>query len=147
MNKEELKEIRKELKLTQGQLADKLGVIMRTVQKWEAGDSKVSKQTAILINQMRTEGDVKEAQKPTENELLLKIARLEGQLEELRETVLKSIESIGKRFFDAIDTKIEKRQLSEHEKSITSLFEVLDGVEDKVERIESLMVTEEKKKA
>lgn len=36
-----LKELRKEKKLTQQELADKMGVTKRTIQKWEKGESQI----------------------------------------------------------------------------------------------------------
>ncbi len=42
-----VKKIRKELNLTQSELAEKLDVNIRTVQKWESGETKMSG-TAVL---------------------------------------------------------------------------------------------------
>ncbi len=65
MNALEIKKIREELKMTQAEFADALEVNSRTVQKWEAGETKVRKGTAFLINDMkksRVSGGVPERQ-------------------------------------------------------------------------------------
>jgi len=53
LNYLELKKIRKELKLTQQELANKLQVNIRTVQKWESGDVEIRKSTALSIEGLR----------------------------------------------------------------------------------------------
>ncbi|WP_417444595.1 helix-turn-helix domain-containing protein [Joostella sp.] len=45
----EVKKIRSEMGLTQEEFANKLGVHYRTVQKWEAGDTKIRPANAFLI--------------------------------------------------------------------------------------------------
>lgn len=55
----EIKEIRKKLGLTQGQLAKEMGVGTRTVQKWEGNETKIKPATEILLKSIlkrRTEG-------------------------------------------------------------------------------------------
>lgn len=52
----ELKKIREQLGLTQQELANKLGVNIRTVQKWEAGTSKIRSSTVYMINDLRKIG-------------------------------------------------------------------------------------------
>ena len=53
MNALEIKEIREDLGMTQAQFASVLEVNPRTVQKWEAGETKIRKGTAFLINDMK----------------------------------------------------------------------------------------------
>ena len=43
MTKEQLREKRKQLRMTQAQLAEQLGVSTRTVERWETGRRKISK--------------------------------------------------------------------------------------------------------
>ncbi len=45
----DVKIIRKKLKLTQGKLADLLDVNIRTVQKWESGETKISGVSLLKI--------------------------------------------------------------------------------------------------
>jgi DNA-binding XRE family transcriptional regulator len=52
MNGLELKEKRKKLGLTQTELAEKVGVAMRTVQNWEKETNKIPKSTELLINDL-----------------------------------------------------------------------------------------------
>lgn len=52
MNGIELKEKRKKLNLTQTELADKVGVAMRTVQNWEKEVNKIPKSTELLIDDL-----------------------------------------------------------------------------------------------
>ena len=54
MSKINLKEIRKELGLTQQKIANELGVNLRTIQKWEAGEVKMRKSTLLNIEGLRT---------------------------------------------------------------------------------------------
>jgi transcriptional regulator with XRE-family HTH domain len=49
MQGEELKNIRKRLKLTQGQLAELVGVTPNTVARWERGEMEMREPTARLI--------------------------------------------------------------------------------------------------
>ncbi len=51
----ELRRIRDELGLTQGQLADELGVHRVTVAKWEAGDRGIPEPVARLLLRIRGE--------------------------------------------------------------------------------------------
>lgn len=54
MDSFEIKNIRvNELELTQQQFADKLDVSLRTVQKWESNDTKISLTNINKINQLR----------------------------------------------------------------------------------------------
>lgn len=52
MNGLELREKRKKLKLTQTELADKVGVAMRTVHNWEKNINKIPKSTELFINDL-----------------------------------------------------------------------------------------------
>lgn len=56
MNKVEVKKIRIDLGLTQKEFADKLDSNIRTVQKWESGESKIRKTTAFMIMSLRNKG-------------------------------------------------------------------------------------------
>lgn len=49
MTKEEVKQIRLKNNLTQTQFGEKLGVTLRTVQKWESGQHPVSETVVKLI--------------------------------------------------------------------------------------------------
>lgn len=55
----EVKKIRKKLNLTQGALADKLGVNRRTVQKWESGESKMSGNAVLKIQELEIKNELK----------------------------------------------------------------------------------------
>ncbi len=61
MRKEELKAIRKELGLTQSQLADLVGVSSRTIQSWEYGNQKVPKTTEDFLNRQVSKNDTYES--------------------------------------------------------------------------------------
>lgn len=52
MNNLEVKKIREKLGFTQQELANYLEVDIRTVQKWEAGDTKIRKANAFLLTQL-----------------------------------------------------------------------------------------------
>lgn len=58
MNGLELKEKRKKLGLTQTELADKVGVAMRTVQNWEKETNKIPKSTVLLIDDLIKNTDI-----------------------------------------------------------------------------------------
>jgi type I restriction enzyme M protein len=45
----ELRAIRKRLELTQTELAERLGVQIRAVQRWEAGDRAISEPVSLLV--------------------------------------------------------------------------------------------------
>jgi DNA-binding transcriptional regulator YiaG len=51
----EMKRIRQELALTQGELAEELGVHRVTVAKWEAGDRGIPEPVARLLLRIRSE--------------------------------------------------------------------------------------------
>ena len=51
-----IKKIREELGLTQQELASVLEVNIRTVQKWESGESKIRKGTSFMLNELRNKG-------------------------------------------------------------------------------------------
>lgn len=53
MSEIELKEIRKKMGWTQQKLANELGVNLRTVQKWESGETKIRKSTILNIENLR----------------------------------------------------------------------------------------------
>jgi len=56
MEKEEIKEIRNQLGLTQKQLADKLGVTHISVWKWEKGRAKPHKTFVSKILELKANG-------------------------------------------------------------------------------------------
>lgn len=49
MKKKTIKELRKENGMTQKQLAEKMGVNIRSVQRWEADKSYMSRQTRQML--------------------------------------------------------------------------------------------------
>lgn len=53
LNGLELKNFREETGLTQQQLANKLDVNIRTVQKWEGDESKIRKSVVLMIESLR----------------------------------------------------------------------------------------------
>jgi transcriptional regulator with XRE-family HTH domain len=65
MNGLELKEKRKKLGLTQTQLADKVGVAMRTVQNWEKETNKIPKSTELLIDDLIRSTEISYLNTPT----------------------------------------------------------------------------------
>lgn len=48
-----LKQFRAESGLTQHELAQKVGVYVRTVRRWEAGDSKIPKATILFLKSLK----------------------------------------------------------------------------------------------
>src|SRR5690606_2316085 len=52
MSNIEVKNIREKLGFTQQELANALEVDIRTVQKWESGETKIRKANAFLLNQL-----------------------------------------------------------------------------------------------
>ncbi len=52
MNNIEVKKIREKLGLTQEELAEKLEVHLRTVQKWEGGETKIRKGNALMLTEL-----------------------------------------------------------------------------------------------
>ncbi len=52
MNALDIKNIREKLNLTQEKFAELLDVHLRTVQKWEGGETKIRKSTVFLINNL-----------------------------------------------------------------------------------------------
>jgi DNA-binding XRE family transcriptional regulator len=52
MNKEELKELRHKLGLSQPAMAEKLGVTRDAIAKYEAGDCNISRPVAMLAEQL-----------------------------------------------------------------------------------------------
>lgn len=63
MNKLEVKKIREELGLTQQELANTLDSNIRTIQKWESGESEIRKSTAYMLNELRTKGTLDNSNK------------------------------------------------------------------------------------
>ncbi len=59
MTPEELKKIRAVLELTQGQLAEELGVARNTVARWEMGARKIPEPAARLVERLLKEGKVR----------------------------------------------------------------------------------------
>ena len=55
MTPEDLKRIRRQLGLTQKELAEKLGVTLVTVGRWEAGMRKISEPVARLVQRIAAE--------------------------------------------------------------------------------------------
>lgn len=53
MTSAELKTMRESLGLSQQWLADKAGVRLRTIQRWEAGDQAVPEDVAAIVHEMR----------------------------------------------------------------------------------------------
>lgn len=50
VNKEQIKEARQQLGLTQAAMAEKMGIIQRKWERWEGGHSPISPEGARLIN-------------------------------------------------------------------------------------------------
>src|SRR5262249_27301107 len=59
MKPEELQQQRERLRLTQQELAVKLGVAVMTVSKWERGIHRIPESVALLLQQMRPEKGAK----------------------------------------------------------------------------------------
>ena len=57
MTKDEIKALRTALKLTQAEMAERLGVHMRTYQQWEYGRRKPSAATVRLLQSLQNRGD------------------------------------------------------------------------------------------
>ena len=53
MTPAELVAFRQSLGLTQEAMAERCGVLIRSYQRWEAGDRKISRQTARQLDDMR----------------------------------------------------------------------------------------------
>lgn len=68
MNGIELKEKRKKLNLTQTELAEKVGVAMRTVQNWEKEVNKIPKSTELLIDDLIRSTEISYLNTPTKAE-------------------------------------------------------------------------------
>jgi len=49
MDGKELRKIRRSLSLTQGEMADRIGVRLNTVARWERGELKISEPVSRLI--------------------------------------------------------------------------------------------------
>jgi DNA-binding transcriptional regulator YiaG len=56
MTRDEVKQIRKRLELTQTQLAEQVGVTQNTVARWEMGVYSIPEPTARLIERLAAEG-------------------------------------------------------------------------------------------
>ena len=69
MNGKNLKEKRKTMNLTQTELANRLGVSMRTVQNWESGINSIPKSVELFFDK-NTENSYFEKEKETEVRLL-----------------------------------------------------------------------------
>lgn len=55
MNREEIKALRVSLRLTQGEFAEKLGVDLNTVSRWETGTKKPSLRNLRKIEELRNQ--------------------------------------------------------------------------------------------
>ena len=56
MTGEEIKKLRKKLKLTQTSFGEKIGVAQSTVRCWELGLRNPSKSAVLLMEQLKTHG-------------------------------------------------------------------------------------------
>lgn len=85
MNATQLKNIRKQLGLTQAKLGKLLGVSSRTIQGWEYGDQKISKTVETFLNQQ-----IKEKEAVPSHEISMDVSDKQTlTLEEMAEFCLK----------------------------------------------------------
>ena len=63
----ELRDFRKDLGLTQTELAERVGVSMRTVQNWEKGINKIPQSTVSFIRSLKKDTDFSYSTELTEN--------------------------------------------------------------------------------
>lgn len=60
MTGEELRALRKTLKLTQSQMAEKLGITLSAIYKLESGENNMSKRTEKLLHYVEMESKLQE---------------------------------------------------------------------------------------
>lgn len=120
MNILELKKIRKELGLTQAELAKKVGVSLRGYQNWESGDRKIPTATAILIKNL-TNNNAQSAQ-------LIKEGKSIG-LGDAIEFILKNIEEAEKipSFSMYVKTKFQEGEKAAYLEHLNRLLKLKEN--------------------
>ena len=86
MTKEQLREKRKQLRMTQAQLAEQLGVSTRTVERWETGRRKISKHEDMGTENRDNYTQV-DKQRARIEELEAKLKERGNEIQELRRRV------------------------------------------------------------
>ena len=83
MNGLELKKIRNSLNLTQTELADKVGVSMRTVQNWEKDVNKIPKSTELILIELSKSTEFSLSEPKSEYKVQGKIEAMQVDFKEM----------------------------------------------------------------
>jgi len=133
MNNLEIKKIREKLDLTQKELAEKLNLHYRTLQKWESGETKIKGPSVFMLEQLlkkhtkgvlTNNGEIKNSNINSDGGRVKVGATDNDQIKELTQ-IVKTAQDQQTKLMEQLSES--QKHLSESQKQVSNLIEIISN--------------------